>query len=134
MVGNVVTMSAASGGYVTMGDALPMNHCGDFSVVIWVKTTTAGDQSESPVVGRHLSGSYPGYFICLNMSGGGGQLDKAFFYNNLGPQSPVSTTTVNDAQWHQIAAVYHADGDAEIYPAYLTNRQEKGSENVLKYW
>jgi hypothetical protein len=110
--GNAVEMSGS--GYVTMGDAFPMNHCGDFSVAAWVKTTDAG---ESFVVGRHLAGGSPGHFIGLNVSSHLGALDKAYFYNNNGGTSdePVSSTNVNDDAWHQIVAVYHAGGPAEIY-------------------
>jgi hypothetical protein len=131
VVGNAVSMSSAGDGGVTMGDVLPMNHCGDFSVAIWVKTTVAG---ESFAVGRHSSGSAPGYFVGLNSSQALGAPNRTYFYNSNGgnPNAPVSTTTINDDAWHQIVAVYHAGGDAEIFVDDGPAEGTQPSHTILK--
>lgn len=128
--GNAVFMTAAGGGLVTMGDVLPMTS-GDFSIAVWVRTTVSG---ESFLIGKHLSGSAPGYFIGLNTSGALGFPNKAYFYNSNGgdPNDPYSTTTVNNDAWHQIVAVFHAGGNAEIFVEDGPAEDTESSHTIAK--
>ena len=51
-----------------------------------------------------------------NTTGGFGQTDKAFLAaSSSGWVVLVSSTTVNDGDWHQFAAVYRESGLAELY-------------------
>jgi hypothetical protein len=113
IAGGALSLDRSTGDYVDMGPVFGFTG-GDFSISVWVRTTT--QDIESVVVGRHQSGVAAGYFICVNASSSYGEADKAFFYQSPDPgQDPVSTTSVNDDTWHNIVAVYHAGGTAEIF-------------------
>ena len=116
IVGNAVSMTKAGNGFVEMGDIFPMTF-GDFSVVVWVKTSLGDQQAELFPVSKHVSGAMSGYFLAVNTSGGAyGQTDKAFFYTGVHPGSEViSTSAVNDGAWHQVVGVYRDSGQAEIF-------------------
>ncbi len=113
VAGGAVSLNRATGDYVDMGLAFDFT-TGDFSISVWVKTTT--QDVESVVVGKHQSGVVAGYFLCVNTTSSYGQADKAFFYQSGNPtHDPVTTTTVNDGAWHHIVAVYTSGGVAEIF-------------------
>ena len=111
--GNAVSIT---NGLVDM-DNVP-NPSGDFSVVAWVKTTeTIG----AAVAAKHLQGQNDGYFLGINVvdpATNFGIQNKAIFDVSDKPNpgdAPVSSTTVNDNQWHQLIAVYHAAGTTDLY-------------------
>lgn len=113
--GNAVSMSKAGGGFVNFGDIFPLTS-GDFTIILWAKTAPADQQADMFLLANQLTGILNGYVIAINTSGGYGQTDKAWFYmsNNSGDEL-VSNSSVNDGNWHQIAAVYVDGGQAEIY-------------------
>lgn len=111
--GGAISLDHTTGDLVLMGDVFGFTS-GDFSISVWVKTTTT--VPESVVVGKHMSGVGVGYFVCLNTSAGYGETEKAYFYHSTSPgNAPISTTTVNDGAWHHIVAVYAAGATAKIY-------------------
>jgi len=113
--GNAVSVSKAGNGFVEMGDVFPMTS-GDFSIVVWLKTSPGDQQSDLFPAAKHVSGTLNGYFLAVNNSSNYGQTDKAWFYTSVNPGSEViSTTSVNNGEWHQIVAVYRASGQAEIF-------------------
>lgn len=113
IAGGALSLDHSTGDYVDMGAVFPFT-TGDFSISVWVRTTT--QSAESVVVGRHQSGVVAGYFVCVNASSSYGAPDKAFFYQSPNPdQDPVSTTAVNDDAWHHIVAVYRAGSTSEIF-------------------
>ena len=116
--GNAISMSKGGSGFISMGDVLPMNHCGDFSLVFWVKTTDTS--TETYLLSRHYSGGTNGYFVGANVGAGGGlgAPEKVYFYtSHPAPlhKEPISTTSVTDGAWHQVAAVYRFGGNHEIF-------------------
>ena len=111
--GNAVNLDRATSGFVTMGNVLPLTS-GDFSVVVWVKTTTT--QTDTLVLAKHESGSANGYFFAINQTGGGGAPNKATFVASESvAQEATSASSVNDGNWHQIVGVYQSVGSEFIY-------------------
>lgn len=114
IAGNALSLDGASSSFVNMGASLPGFTSGNFSLVAWVKTTTTA--SSSSPVSKHESGSFNGYMFILNSSDGYGTANKAFFYDSTSPGGePISTTTVNDGSWHQLAGVFTAGGSVLLY-------------------
>jgi hypothetical protein len=116
IAGNAVSMSRAGNGFVNFGDIFPFTS-GDFSYSIWVKMAP-GDQEELGVaVGKHVThSSANGHFLGINAWGSRGQNDKAWFYMSSAiGQELISTTSVNDGEWHHIVVTYQAGGQARLY-------------------
>jgi hypothetical protein len=115
IVGNAVGVTKSGNGLVEMGEVFPMTS-GDFSVSAWIKTGQNDQQAELIPVAKHQSGSRNGYFLAVNTTSTYGQIGKALFYASVLPGSEViSTTTVNDGEWHLIVGTYRASGWAEIF-------------------
>jgi hypothetical protein len=86
---------------------------------------SVGDQTpDSILVGKHASFSKNGYYIHINQSTGLSMqsADKAFFYqggSGLGAiqraETPLSTTSINDGNWHQIVVVSGSGRMKKIY-------------------
>lgn len=122
--GNAISLDKALGGLVNMGTSFPGFLTGDFSIVLWVNTTTT--LIDTIALGKHEAGSQNGYFFAINPTGGGGTANKTTFVeSDFVSQGTTSTTTVNDGVWHQIVGVYQSGGNESIYvdgsPAESTN-------------
>lgn len=129
--GNAISLTRSLDSFVSMGDVFAMTS-GDFSLVVWVKTAPGDQQSGLLAVAKHESGYYNGYFVNLNKTSIYGLHDKALFYHSSTVGNEVvSTTTVNDGEWHQIACVYHAGGAAEIYVDGGIVEQSKPSTPII---
>ncbi len=115
--GNCLSLDKDTNGLVNMGAGFPGFAGGDFTVSAWVKTTTT--DTNAFVLGKHVSGSLNGYFMTLNQFGNpptSGTAGKAEFLAASGNGFTVtSKTTVNDGNWHMIAATYVAGGATTIY-------------------
>lgn len=124
--GNAVSLAEATSSLVNMGTSFPGFTSGDFSIVLWVNTTTT--KSNSCVLSKHEGGSFNGYIVNMNRMGSiddYGVPEKAVFYTSAAPgQELTSTTSVTNGAWHQIVSVYRAGGASAIYvdgaPAELT--------------
>jgi hypothetical protein len=114
--GNAVSLTISGGGLVNMGDNFGFTSS-DFSVVAWAKVESGDTTNNYTVVSKHWTTHLTGYILSINYNDGGyGATDKAWFYDSGNPgDSPTSTTTVNDGNWHQIVGVYDKDGNAQIY-------------------
>jgi hypothetical protein len=112
--GNALLLSRASNGFVNMGDVLGLTS-GDFSLAAWVKMSAGDTTAETVVLGKHAAFYDNGYLMGINSVGTGGQVNKAMFYEESVFTAPVSTTSVNDGNWHQIVAVYQSGGNKFIY-------------------
>jgi len=105
---NAVSLSRAANGFVNMGNVLALAN-GDFSVVAWVKMNPGDTTPDTIIMGKHESGY-------VNQSGGGGEDNKALFYaGGLAAEGPVSRTSVNDGNWHQVVGVYKSGVNKAIY-------------------
>jgi len=128
--GNAISLSEASGSLVNIGTSFPGFTSGDFSLVAWVKTTTSDDSSV--IVSKHLAGSVNGYLLNINTTGSYGAANKAMFYDSTPPGGEaISTTTVNDGVWHQIAGVYTAGGNIQIYVDGSPAENTKSSKPIV---
>ncbi|MDD3816153.1 MAG: LamG domain-containing protein, partial [Desulfocapsaceae bacterium] len=111
MAGGAISLASATSDYVNMGDVLPLG-AGPASVVLWIKTTTT--DPDTLVLSKHWSGSTSGYFVGINSSNSYGTADKSWFYNFHNGNEPISTSSVNDGQWHQIIAT-RGNNEVKIY-------------------
>jgi len=114
VIGNALSLSRVDNGFVNMGNVLGLTS-GDFSIVVWLKMNAGDTSAETVVLSKHERSYHNGYLIGINSIGGGGQLDKAMFYEGSVVNAPISTTTVNDGSWHQVVAVFRGGGNKSIY-------------------
>ena len=113
--GNAISLDRGLGGMVNMGTAFPGFTSGNFSLVMWVNTTTT--LMDTIVLAKHEAFTQNGYLVAINQTGGGGVPNKATFTagSEFVSQSPTSSSSVNDGLWHQIVAVFNAGGTHSIY-------------------
>jgi hypothetical protein len=113
--GNAISLSIAGGGYVNMGDVLPLGGV-DFSISVWLRTAP-NDQTDSYIpLSRHRAGVIAGYLLGVNANGGYGADDKAWFYPSVPPGDElISNAPVNDGAWHHVVVSYKANGLVRIY-------------------
>ena len=109
--GGALSLSRGANGLVTMGDVLNLG-TGPYSFVVWVKTSTT--EASTAVLSKHWSTIPAGYFIGINTSGSYGAPNKAWYYNWSNGLEPISVTSVNDDEWHQIVGV-RGNGVLKIY-------------------
>ena len=119
--GNAISLDKAANGLVNMGNVLSLTN-GDHSIVAWVKTAPGDVTDNMVVVGKHVAGTRNGYFVVLNPNTGLVSPNlAAFFQGGFGvaaitpAETPVSTSTVNDGNWHQIVVVVQVGGTKRIY-------------------
>jgi sugar lactone lactonase YvrE len=112
--GNALRLSRETNAFVSMGNVLDQAGT-SFSLVAWIKMA-AGDTSEnSLVMAKHAAGTNNGYFVNVNRSAARGEDNKAMFFAGGPLTVPVSKTSVNDGQWHQIVAVHELSGNDLLY-------------------
>jgi M6 family metalloprotease-like protein len=111
--GNALSLTRTQSGYVDMGNVLSFAS-GSYSLVAWVKTAPGDVQDNQVVLGKHISGFHNGYFLLVNTTGGGLIPGKASLVTGAPGiatptpvETPVSTNSVNDGNWHQIVAVHN---------------------------
>lgn len=121
--GNALSLARVQSGFVDMGNVLSLTAAGSYSLVAWVKTAPGDVQDNQVVVAKHTTGFRNGYFLLVNTTGGVLTPGKASLVTG-GPgiaspttgETPISTTSVNDGNWHQIVAVHNlATGIKSIY-------------------
>ncbi|MCZ7638960.1 MAG: LamG domain-containing protein [Verrucomicrobia bacterium] len=66
IAGNAIRLDGTQNGWVSMGNALGLTN-GDFSIVLWVKTTAT--EGDTVVLGKHEAFSENGYFFAINPTG-----------------------------------------------------------------
>ncbi|CAN5205007.1 hypothetical protein BH11PLA2_BH11PLA2_18920 [soil metagenome] len=112
--GNALDLNRPANGLVNVGNVLGSTASGNLSVVLWVKTTTM--QIDTLVLSKHATGSNNGYFVHVNANFDGGAANKATFVASQTPgNSPTSSLSVNDGNWHQIVGVFQAGVTESIY-------------------
>ena len=112
--GNAISLDRTTGGFVNMGTSFPGFTSGNYSIILWVRTTTT--ELDTLALSKHNAGSENGYFVNINPTGGGGAPNKAgFVASSFVSQGVHSTTSVNDGLWHQIVGVYQAGIGESIF-------------------
>jgi len=120
--GNALSLARTQSGYVDMGNVLNLTN-GNYSIVAWVKTAPGDVQDNQVVVAKHSTGFRNGYFLLVNTTGGTLTPARASlvtggsgFASPTVSETPISTTPVNDGNWHQIVGVHDAaTGSKKIY-------------------
>lgn len=121
--GNALSVVQGANGFVDFGDNFNFASQ-DFSVVAWVRTAPGDTNTFSNFLSKHNANTANGYILSYNHSTIPGAVGKAFFYAGTRTISsggftvvdvPVSTTSVNDGNWHQVVGVYRASGTTTIY-------------------
>lgn len=143
--GGAVDISKSLNGYVSMGNVLSLAS-GDFSLVAWLKMPVGEQTPDSILLGKHASFSRNGYFIHVNQSTGLAMqsANRVFFHQGgsgvgqiQASETPVSTSIVNDGNWHQVVAVYRAGDTKSIYvdgaPAESTKVSQSFLENSVAF-
>lgn len=87
-----------SNDYVDCGTATPLNLT-RFTIAAWLRS--AGSGGEAAIIGKGAYGS-SGYH--LTHSGGGGNVNG--IYLHVQGNFCLSTSTLNDSQWHHVAGTY----------------------------
>jgi hypothetical protein len=112
--GGAIRLTRADGGYVNMGPELAVGNV--FTLVAWVKTELNDTTDTMVVAGKYAAGPANGYYLAVNRSAFMGQPGKALFVaSDPEGQELVSTSDVNDGQWHQIVAVYQGGVQKRLY-------------------
>lgn len=111
-------VSISGNGFINMGDHFNFNGGSAFSLQTWVKIAPTPQPTPNAgyiVLSRHFAGISEGYFIAIGnvVDGCGGAFGTSHLWAGY-PCSPVSTTMVNDDNWHQIVATFQG-GVASIY-------------------
>ncbi|HKQ40403.1 MAG TPA: LamG-like jellyroll fold domain-containing protein [Verrucomicrobiae bacterium] len=128
--GNALRFDRESGSLANMGTAFPNFTAGDFSIALWIKTTTT--ERESLFLGKHEAGTLNGYLMTVNTSSTYGEANKIYFYDSTMPGGEAtSTTTINDGNWHHVVGVYDADGTLGIYVDGAPIEAVKASQPIL---
>jgi uncharacterized repeat protein (TIGR02543 family) len=102
-----------------MGDVLGLANT-DFSLVAWIKMA-AGDISDTVILGKHAAYSRNGYLLDVNKLGVFRDNKASFVEGGSGvaaytiDETPISTTSVNDGNWHQVVATFQAGGVRSVY-------------------
>src|SRR2546430_1553204 len=115
-----LSLSKTYNGFVNMGNLVGLANT-DFSLVAWVKMT-AGDTSDAVLLAKHAAYTRNGYVLIVNSIGTRLPNNKAAFIDGgsgvaayTPEETPYSTTSVNDGNWHQVVAVYEQGGMRSIY-------------------
>ena len=121
--GNALSVDRAANGFVDFGNNLNFVNQ-DFSVVAWVRTVAGDTNFSANFLSKHSAGTANGYILSYNHSTIANATGKAFFYAGTRTipsggftvvDVPVSTTLVNDGNWHQVVGVYRASGTTTVY-------------------
>lgn len=88
----------------------------DFSVVVWVKLPV-GDTTQSCLISQNEQWQVGGFLINSGVgpSVGWGQAGRASLLLNDYTHTAVSTSPINDGQWHQVVCIYRLAGKTGLY-------------------
>ena len=144
--GGAVSLNRAANGYVTMGNVLGLES-GDYTIVAWIKMAAGDTTPDCMILSKAAAFSRNGYYIHVNQSTGLAMqsTNKVFFYQGgfgvgqlQASETPVSTTSVNDGNWHQVVAVFRAGATKSIYvdgaPAESTKPSQSGTGNSVPFY
>ena len=114
--GNAIQFDRTAGGFVNMGNVLHLTNT-SFTIAGWVRMAPA-ETADTGLIHKHIAGTGGnGYYVGANSAGGGlGQINRAYFYTAApNAQNPVSTTVINDDNWHHVVATFQLGGVTAIY-------------------
>lgn len=109
-------LDVREGGWADMGNILPMTGGVNFSMSVWVNTTSTANSS-TIIAGRHRTNSFNGYMMRANAdtAGYGAATRASFYQSNSTSNTAVGTTSITDGAWHHLVATYTAGGNLNLY-------------------
>lgn len=114
-----LSLNRSTGDLVSMGD-----HFGfaSYTIAVWVNVPIGFTTVEVPV-GKHIAGAGIGYFLAIGNAGDGCcSAGTAQLYPGSYPLIAGTTHTLDDGQWHQLAATF--DGGTGLAALYLDGQLE----------
>lgn len=105
--GGCLEFSRANGGYVSLGDVLPLNDT-SFSVALWFRVPAGDSTRMSTLFSKHFYGSNAGYYTTLNHFGS----IKTYLGD---PIYLTSGTAYNDGRWHHLVLSNEAGKRSRLY-------------------
>ena len=121
--GNALSLDISANGLVNMGNVLMMG-ASDFTISGWVKSAPGDSTVDATFASKHNTTFANGFFLGYNHPAIANGSNHAHFFagTRLIPSGgfiiadlPVSTTPVNDGNWHQIVGVYRPAGNTTVY-------------------
>jgi len=139
--GGALLLNKTNNGFVNMGNVLGLGNT-DFSIVAWIKMS-AGDISDTAILSKHAAYSRNGYLLDVNKVGVFVDNKASFIEGGSGfaaytiEETPISTTSVNDGNWHQVVATFQTGGVRSIYvdgaPAENTKLSQPFNQNSVAF-
>lgn len=121
--GNALSLDISANGLVNMGNVLMLG-ASDFTISGWVKSPPGDSTVDATFASKHNTTFANGFFLGYNHPAIANGINHAHFFAGTRLISsggftiadlPVSTTTVNDGNWHQIVGVYRPAGNTTVY-------------------
>ena len=121
--GNAISLDKAANGLVNMGNVLMLGGS-NFTVGGWIKTAAGAAPGFGTFVAKHEANTANGYFLSYDHTVIANGASNAFFYAGTRTilaggfsivDVPVSTTRVNDGNWHHVVGVYRLGGTTTVY-------------------
>ncbi len=130
--GNALVLNQAAGGMVIMGNVLNFPLTSNYTVVAWVKTTSTANNSVVVAKGTNATQ------LVMNPAQTGGAGKALFTEDGNQSSANVSTTTINDGNWHQVIGVFRgATRTKSIYvdgtPFERSVTATAGATNALEF-
>lgn len=109
-------LDRAQNGSVEVGNFFDFQNV-DSTMVFWVRTPPGDTTPETVPLSKHEAGFVNGYLFALNNLAGGaaGAPGKVSFFEGSLQARMVSTSDVNDGNWHQVAVVSFVGASRNLY-------------------
>ena len=121
ILGGALSLVSTTGSLVNMGNVLSLGEfpSGSFSIAAWVRSSTPSTETQM-IASKTDFTIQSGFAFGFNPTGGGGFDGSAvFFVISATPSGVISTTPVNDGQWHLVVGTYAPPpGVSQIFVDY----------------
>ncbi|MEQ1935973.1 MAG: LamG-like jellyroll fold domain-containing protein, partial [Fimbriimonadaceae bacterium] len=112
MMGNCLQLTRLGGGYVRIGNVLPLTAT-SYSISGWIKTTSTGDDF---FVAKHQATIAGGYLLGLNANGPFGAANKALYIEQSTPGNELtSLSSVTTGGWKHVVITSELGVSTKMY-------------------
>ncbi|MBP6328112.1 MAG: LamG domain-containing protein [Dokdonella sp.] len=107
ILGGALSLVSTTGSLVNMGNVLGLSEfpSGSFSIAAWVRSSTPSTETQMIASKTDIT-NQSGFVFGFNPTGGGFDGSAVFFVISATPSGVISTTPVNDGQWHLVVGTY----------------------------
>lgn len=107
ILGGALSLVSNTGSLVNMGNVLGITEfpSGAFSIAAWVRSSTPGSQNQA-IASKTDPANQSGFLFGFNVLGPTTEGLAAFIAISASPSGAISTTPVNDGQWHLVVGTY----------------------------